>query len=105
MKVLLRYLNNPATFSEATGYAITTNSCSVIDKIIDKSLFFQLSPLDTLLSILVQSKCSSVKGYLFVLKSSKNNYLANMAKKYLKQYSDNSKKEFLYKDGERIEAK
>ncbi len=103
--VLLRYLNKPATFSEATGYAIVTNSCNVIDKIIDKSLFFQKSALQTLLSIIIQSKCSSVKGYLNVLSSSKNINLSNMAKKYLEQYNDNFKKEFIYKNGKRVEIR
>ncbi len=104
-KVLLRYLNKPATFSEATGYAITTNNCNVIDKIIDKSLYFQPSPLETLLSILIQSKCSSVKGYLTVLKSSQSKTISDMAEKYLKQYNENNKKEFIYKNGKRTEAK
>lgn len=103
--VLLRYLNKTATFSEATGYAIVTNSCNVIDTIIDKSLYFQKSAVQTLLSIIIQSKCSSVKGYLNVLSSSKNINLSNMAKEYLKQYNDNFKKEFTYKNGKRVEIK
>jgi len=104
-KVLIRFLNNPATFSEATGYAILTNHCAVINKIIDKSLLFNQSALETLLSIIIQSKCKSVEGYLGVLKSSRNINISNMADDFLKQYIENSQKEFIYKNGKRIEEK
>jgi len=100
--VLLRFLELPSTFSEATGYAILTNHCSVINKIIDKSIYFNSQALDTLLSILVQSSCQVVEGYLSVLTSSQNQELVELAKKYLKEQKKNFQKEIIYKDGKRV---
>jgi hypothetical protein len=97
-KTLLRFINNPSTFSEATGYAVLSNDCDTINEIINKSLYFQIKPLQTLLNILTQSKCRVVKGYLTVLASSKNLIISQMAKSYLKEYENNLKKVFIYQN-------
>jgi hypothetical protein len=103
-KILLRFLENPSTFSEATGYSIITNNCNTINKIIDRSIYFNSSSLKALLSILVQSKCKVIEGYLNVLKSS--TYVnKSIIDEYLKQYKNNLQKEFTYKNGKRVESK
>jgi len=100
-KIMNKFINNPATFSEASGYAVLSNDCDNIGKMIENSLTYRMEPLMLMMEILSQSKCEIAKGYMFVLSGSRYNKISSLAKKNFKEMINNPK-EIIYKDGKRV---